>query len=45
MDLSPVTPADLRAIEFLLNNRPRDVLGFKTPQEAYNQLLLANRSV
>ena len=45
MDLSDVTQADLRSIEFLLNNRPRAVLGFRTPQEVYNQLLLANRPV
>ena len=45
MDLSDVTQADLRSFEFLLNNRPRAVLGFRTPQEVYNQLLLANRPV
>jgi IS30 family transposase len=34
-----VTPARLRHIQHLLNNRPRAVLGFLTPREAYEQLI------
>ena len=33
-----LTPARLRHIQHLLNNRPRAVLGFRTPKEAYELL-------
>jgi IS30 family transposase len=40
MDLSTVTQAQLTAIEHSLNNRPRAILGFATPQEVFDQLKL-----
>lgn len=33
MDLATVTPKQLRSIQNRLNNRPRKILGFKTPAE------------
>ena len=36
-DLALVSQARLARIEWLLNNRPRKVLGFRTPQEAYDE--------
>ena len=38
-DLSQHAQADLDAIAFLLNNRPRKTLGFKTPWEVFNDFL------
>jgi IS30 family transposase len=38
MDLSTVTTEQLKLIEDKLNNRPRKVLGFKTPNEVFSQL-------
>ena len=38
MDLSQFTDADLAKIEFILNNRPRRVLGYRTPQEVFDEL-------
>jgi transposase, IS30 family len=38
-DLSALTQADLLRIEQLLNDRPRRVLGYKTPSEVFDQLL------
>jgi IS30 family transposase len=38
MDLSPFTDADLAKLEFILNNRPRRVLGYRTPAEVFDQL-------
>ena len=38
-DLSTATDRQLRAIEFILNNRPRKILGFRTAQQVFNQLL------
>ena len=35
MDLSTVTPQALAYIERILNDRPRKVLGFRTPREVY----------
>lgn len=40
MDLSSVTQAQLTAIEQSLNNRPRAILDFATPQEVFDQLKL-----
>lgn len=40
MDLSTVTQAELTAIERSLNNRPRAILDFATPQEVFDQLKL-----
>lgn len=42
-DLSQLSGDQLRAIEYLLNNRPRRVLGYKTPQEVFNELEAAHR--
>jgi IS30 family transposase len=43
MDLTQVSAEQLQAIEYLLNNRPRRVLGYKTPQEVFNELEAAHR--
>ena len=40
-DLSVHSAADLEAIAYRLNSRPRKVLGFRTPLEAYADLLRA----
>jgi transposase, IS30 family len=37
-DLSKLTPAQLAFIESRLNNRPRRVLHFKTPQEVFDEI-------
>ena len=42
-DLSLVTQRQLTEIEFKLNNRPRKVLGFKTPLEVFNELRMQNK--
>lgn len=42
-DMGQVTPEQLKAIEYLLNNRPRRVLGYRTPQEVYSRLEEAHR--
>ena len=39
IDLSDLTQADLRRIEQLLNDRPRRVLGYRTSNEVFDQLL------
>ncbi len=39
MNLDAITPARIRQIQYLLNNRPRAVLGFRTPKEAYERLI------
>jgi transposase, IS30 family len=39
MDLSSVTPQKLAYIEAMLNDRPRKVLGFRTPREVYTELV------
>jgi len=44
MDLSQLTTEQLQAIEYLLNNRPRRVLGYKTPQEVFSALQLAHQA-
>lgn len=38
MDLSTVSAEQLKSIENKLNNRPRKILGFKTPNEVFSQL-------
>ena len=38
MDLSTVTAAELRRAEFLLNNRPRRILGYRTPAQVFDEL-------
>lgn len=40
MDLSQVTQSELNAIARRLNNRPRKVLGFKTPAEVFQSEIL-----
>lgn len=42
-DLSQVTQQQLSEIEFKLNNRPRKVLGFRTPLEVFNELRMQNK--
>ena len=39
--LSKHSVEDLNAVALALNSRPRKTLGWKTPAEALNQLLLA----
>jgi IS30 family transposase len=39
MDLSTVTPQALAYIESMLNDRPRKILGFRTPREVYVELI------
>jgi IS30 family transposase len=40
IDLSPFTDKNLRDLEFVLNNTPRKILGFRTPHEVFSQLKL-----
>lgn len=42
IDLSKFTDQDLRRVEFILNNTPRKILGFRTPAEVFNQLKTDN---
>ena len=39
-NLKSYSDADLRRIEHLLNNRPRKILGFRTPAEVFSELKL-----
>jgi IS30 family transposase len=41
-DLSRHSVEELSAVAFALNTRPRKTLGWKTPAEALNELLLSN---
>lgn len=38
LDLAPFTPKNLADLEFVLNNTPRAILGFKTPHEVFSRL-------
>lgn len=38
IDLSPFTDKNLADLEFVLNNMPRKILDFKTPQEVFSRL-------
>jgi len=38
IDLSPFTDKNLADLEFVLNNTPRAILGFKTPHEIFSRL-------
>jgi IS30 family transposase len=38
VDLSPFTDKDLRKVEYILNNTPRKILQFATPDEVFSQL-------
>ena len=38
IDLSPFTDKNLADLEFVLNNTPREILGFKTPHEIFSRL-------
>ena len=40
IDLSPFTDQDLRRIEYVMNNTPRKILDFATPQEVFDQIKL-----
>lgn len=42
IDLSPFTSKDLLSLEFVLNNTPRKILGFKTPDEVFSQLKIGD---
>ena len=42
LDLSKFTDKDLRSLEFVLNNTPRKILGFRTPHEVFSQLKINN---
>lgn len=42
-DLNLVTQQQLTDIEFKLNNRPRKVLGFRTPLEVFNDLRIQHK--
>ena len=42
IDLSPFTDEDLRKVEFIMNNTPRKILGFRTPEEIFSQIKLDN---
>ena len=44
MDLATVTPQKIAYIEALLNDRPRKVLGFRTPREVYTELIEKHRA-
>ena len=39
-DFRTVSPQQLRHVQNLLNGRPRKTLGYETPEEAFNTLLL-----
>jgi transposase, IS30 family len=38
LDLSPFTDKNLADLEFILNNTPRAILGFRTPHEVFSRL-------
>ncbi len=38
IDLSPFTDTNLADLEFVLNNTPRKILGFKTPHEVFSRI-------
>jgi transposase, IS30 family len=38
IDLSPFTNKNLADLEFVLNNTPRKILGFKTPHEVFSRI-------
>ena len=38
MRFDEITTEKLMEVEILLNNRPRKILGFSTPQEIFNKL-------
>lgn len=40
IDLSPFTDTDLAKLEYVLNNMPRKILKFATPQEVFSQIKL-----
>ena len=43
MDFATLTPAKVRYVEDLLNNRPRKTLGYSSPNEAFAQLTAINQ--
>src|SRR5260370_476643 len=44
-DLSQHTPAQLQAIQDDLNDRPRKRLGYRTPREEFDRLLVEDHTV
>lgn len=44
MDLSTVTPQKLAYIESMLNDRPRKILGFRTPREVYTEIVKKHKA-
>lgn len=44
LDLSPFTDDDLASLEYVINNRPRRVLGYRTPQEVFDELCAQHAS-
>lgn len=40
-DLSAHRPTELQAVALTLNTRPRKTLGWRTPAEAFNEVLLS----
>ena len=43
-DFSKILVEEIKAVEWELNNRPRKRLGFKTPQEVFNEQLVKSNS-
>ena len=41
-DLSTVTQQQLSSIEYALNHRPRQILGYRTPHEVFSELKLTD---
>lgn len=44
-DLLLVSEKEIRAVEELLNNRPRKVLGYQTPKEVFMQAMKSNHEI
>ena len=44
-NLNLITDRELKHVENLLNNRPRKVLGYRTPREVFEEALLNNQKI